>query len=66
MFYRQGMTIYPNKNRTKISRISTFFSPSIFYFNSGKNMGLHVKYFIVGRTDKDVGYKCSIRVRYKK
>jgi hypothetical protein len=34
MFYRQGMTIYPNKNRTKMSRINTFFSPSDFYYDS--------------------------------
>ena len=66
MFYRQCALIYPNKNRTKISRFRTFFSPSSFYSDSRKNMGLHMEYFTVGRSDKDVGYNCSIRLRYKR
>jgi len=45
MFYRQGVLIYPNKNRTKISRFRTFFSPLSFYSDSRKNMGLRVEYF---------------------
>jgi len=52
MFYRQGVLIYPNKNRTKISRFRTFFSPLSFYSDSRKNMGLHAEYFIVGHPTK--------------
>ncbi len=43
MFYRQGMPIYPNKNRTKIGRIRTFFPTSSFYSDRSKNMGLHMQ-----------------------
>ena len=64
MFYRQGSLIYPNKNRTKICRIRTFFPTLSFYSDSCKNMGLHVEYFAVGRSGKDVGFKRRIQVRY--
>jgi len=43
MFYRQGTSIYPNKNRTKLSLIRTFFLTLNFYSDSYKNMGLHMK-----------------------
>jgi hypothetical protein len=64
MFYRQCVLIYPNKNRTKISRIRTFFPTSSFYSDSHENMGLHVEYFADDRAGKDVGFEHSIRVRY--
>ena len=48
MFYRQGVLIYPNKNRTKISRIRTFFPPRSFYSDSCKNMGLQRGIFCRG------------------
>jgi hypothetical protein len=52
MFYRQGVLIYPNKNRTKKGRFRTFISPSSFYSDSRKNMGLHAEYFIAGHPTK--------------
>ena len=64
MFYRQGMTIYPNKNRTKISRISTFFSPLGFYSDSPQNMGRHIEYFASCKVGKGVGIKRYIQVIY--
>jgi hypothetical protein len=41
----------------------TFFSSSSFYSDSPQNMGLHVEYFIAGRSGKDVGFKRCITGR---
>jgi len=65
MFYRQAGSIYPNKNRTKISRYKHFFIGFNFLFRQPLKYGTTSEKILPSvEIGKEVGFKSLFQVKY--